>query len=73
MLIMNTDITPPNLQGRFPAREHEHKWYPWQTKTPFEAVKVENGVTYFTMIEWAYFNCNCGEALKSKVKIKNEG
>lgn len=68
---MTDDIIPPKLQGRYSDREHMHKWFPWQTKTPFEPVKIEDGVTFFAMIEYAYLNCNCGEVVKVKVKTKD--
>lgn len=70
---MTDDIIPPKpLQGRSPERDHYHKWFPWQTKTPFEPIKTEDGVTYFAMQEYAYLNCNCGEVVKVKVKTKEQ-
>lgn len=70
---MTDDIIPPKpLQGRYTPRDHEHKWFPWQTKTPFEPAKTEDGVTYWIQTEYAYLNCNCGAVVRIPVKTKEE-
>lgn len=64
---MSTDLLTNAGTGN-----HQHKWFPWQTKTPFEPAKTEDGVTYFVMREWAYLSCNCGEVMKTRVKTQAE-
>jgi hypothetical protein len=67
---MTDDIKKPIL-GRF-QRDHDHRWYMAQTRKDFEPTDEAAGHTLYEMVEYAYLVCNCGEAIRTRVKTKEE-
>ena len=47
---------------------HEHKYFLFQVKQVFEPAQSLDNVITYRAIEYGYFGCNCGSAVKSEVK-----
>jgi len=59
---MNTD-----LQGRFPEREHYHKFFQFSIKSAFLPLPDGN----YRLVDYAYLYCYCGSAIKEELKPKD--
>jgi hypothetical protein len=65
---MNSDIMGP----RNIVSPHAHKFYLFETKSAFEPVDGSVGEQYYIRAEYATLFCNCGEAIKTRIKPKDE-
>jgi hypothetical protein len=53
--------------------EHDHKFFIFQVKADFEPTKLKttDGRVLYIRIEYAFSGCNCGAALKTRIKTSD--
>lgn len=54
-----------------PISGDQHRYFIWQTKNefePFNGGDPNTGAQLFVKIEYAILGCNCGSAIKKRIK-----
>jgi hypothetical protein len=69
---MTEDIIRPTPSTPSYIRGHEHKYFMFQVKQVFEPQPDTDNTGLYKMVEYGYLSCNCGETVKSKVRIKED-